>query len=36
MIALFEETGSFYKKRDRGRKPVLAKAVEDVAIALKA
>ena len=35
MIAKFEETGSLYVKRGRGRKPVSAAAVEDVATALQ-
>ena len=35
MITKFEKTGSFDVKRDRGRKSVLAAAVEDVATALK-
>lgn len=35
MIAKFEETGSFHVKRGRGRKPVSAAALEDVATALQ-
>ena len=35
MIAKFEETGSFDVKRGRGRKPVSAAAVQDVATALQ-
>ena len=35
MIAKFEKTGSFDVKRGRGRKPVSAAAVEDVATALQ-
>ena len=35
MIAKFKETGSFAVKRGRGRKPVSAAAVEDVATALQ-
>ena len=35
MVAKFEETGSFDVKRGRGRKPVSAAAVEDVATALQ-